>query len=125
MEGEAGRYCAVSEVLVPPPPMPYQDRMPGRCYVKYGSPEDAAKGACLTRAPAAAAGCGVLSLGACRGAPAHGADCCNLLLPPSPRLAGFAVFHGRTLDGNVVKAAYVPEEEYARAAAGEWVSKQK
>lgn len=45
--------------------------------------------------------------------------------PTNPDAAGHAVFHGRTLDGNVIKASYVPEEEYSRAAAGEWVSKAR
>lgn len=38
--------------------------------------------------------------------------------------AGHAVFDGRTLEGHAIKATYVLEDEYARAAAGEWVNKQ-
>lgn len=34
------------------------------------------------------------------------------------------VFDGRTLDGNTIKATFVSEDEFARAAHGEWVSKQ-
>ncbi|KAI7840349.1 hypothetical protein COHA_006131 [Chlorella ohadii] len=76
---EAAKYGNVSGVYVAIPTAQVQDLMPGRCYIKYGSVEDAKK--------------------------------------------GHAVFHGRTLDGNVIKASYVPEDEYSRAAAGEWVSK--
>jgi hypothetical protein len=35
------------------------------------------------------------------------------------------VFDGRTLDDNVIKASYVLDDEWARATAGEWVSKQR
>lgn len=31
------------------------------------------------------------------------------------------MFDGRTLDGNKIKASYVAEDEYGRAAAGEWI----
>ena len=41
---EASRYGQVGGVYVASPTAAVQDLMPGRCYVKYGSPEDAAKG---------------------------------------------------------------------------------
>ena len=39
--------------------------------------------------------------------------------------AGQLVFHSRTLDDNAIKAGYVLEEEYQRAASGEWVPKHR
>lgn len=44
MYEEAARYGQVGGVYVACPTASVQDLMPGRCYVKYGSPEDAAKG---------------------------------------------------------------------------------
>lgn len=76
---EAAKYGSVSGVVVPTPTPQVQDLMPGRCYIRYASPEDAAKG----------------------------------------QLA----FHTRTLDDHVIKASFVPEEEYSRAQGGEWVLK--
>ena len=32
-----------------------------------------------------------------------------------------AVFHGRQFDGNEISATYVGDDEFARAAAGQWV----
>jgi splicing factor U2AF subunit len=80
VQEEAARYGSVEQVAVPPPTPAVQDLMPGRCYVKYATSQDAEKGK--------------------------------------------AVFEGRTLDGNAIKASFVLEEEWQRAAAGEWVSKQ-
>ncbi|EFN58712.1 hypothetical protein CHLNCDRAFT_50180 [Chlorella variabilis] len=77
---EAAKHGAVAAVVVPPPTAWVQDLMPGRCYIKYETAEDAQKGK--------------------------------------------VVFDGRTLDGNTIKAMFVQEEEFQRAAAGEWVSKQ-
>lgn len=77
---EAAKFGSVTGVVVAVPGPQVQDLMPGRCYVRFGTPEEAQKGK--------------------------------------------LVFDGRTLDDNVIKAGYVSEEEYARAAAGEWVSKQ-
>lgn len=44
--------------------------------------------------------------------------CCP---PPAGQLA----FHTRTLDDHVIKASFVPEEEYSRAQGGEWVLKHR
>lgn len=41
---EAAKYGSVSGVVVPTPTPQVQDLMPGRCYIRYASPEDAAKG---------------------------------------------------------------------------------
>ncbi|PSC72638.1 splicing factor u2af 65 kda [Micractinium conductrix] len=76
---EAAKHGEVKGVVVPTPTAQVQDLMPGRCYIKYASPEDCAKGQ--------------------------------------------LVFHSRTLDDNAIKAGYVLEEEYQRAASGEWVPK--
>ncbi|KAL4432874.1 hypothetical protein ABPG77_008200 [Micractinium sp. CCAP 211/92] len=76
---EAAKYGSVSGVVVATPTPQVQDLMPGRCYIRYNTPEDAAKG----------------------------------------QLA----FHTRTLDDNVIKALFVPEEEFSRAQGGEWVFK--
>jgi hypothetical protein len=45
VRAEAGKFGQVVEVVVPPPGPYVQDLMPGRCYVKYATPEDAQKGA--------------------------------------------------------------------------------
>lgn len=44
---------------------------------------------------------------------------------PSPLPAGQLAFHTRTLDDNVIKALFVPEEEYGAAQGGEWVLKHR
>ena len=41
---EAAKYGNVAGVYVATPTAGVQDLMPGRCYIKYGSPEEAAKG---------------------------------------------------------------------------------
>lgn len=41
---EAAKHGEVKGVVVPTPTAQVQDLMPGRCYIKYASPEDCAKG---------------------------------------------------------------------------------
>lgn len=138
---EAAKYGNVSGVYVAIPTAQVQDLMPGRCYIKYGSVEDAKKGGWgaagwaqlrLARGGKAA----VLSCAAAQAQAGIAWECSWWPVrhswraphpPAAPPLhpAGHAVFHGRTLDGNVIKASYVPEDEYSRAAAGEWVSKAR
>ena len=47
------------------------------------------------------------------------------LTPSPPALPpGLAVFNGRELDGHVIRASHATLDEWQRAEAGEWVSKQ-
>lgn len=46
---EAAKYGSVSGVVVATPTPQVQDLMPGRCYIRYNTPEDAAKGAARDR----------------------------------------------------------------------------
>ena len=41
---EASKHGNVTGVCVPTPPHSVQDLMPGRCYIRYASPDDARKG---------------------------------------------------------------------------------
>jgi hypothetical protein len=41
---EAAQHGNVTGVCVPIPPDSVQDLMPGRCYIRYASPDDAKKG---------------------------------------------------------------------------------
>ena len=50
---------------------------------------------------------------------------CPRPCPPPCTIAAHSLFDGRTLDDNKIRACYVPEEEWARSEAGEWVTKQR
>lgn len=43
---EAAKHGSVTGVCVPQPPDTVQDLQPGRCYIRYTTPEDAKKGGC-------------------------------------------------------------------------------
>ena len=116
---EASKYGAVEGVYVAAPTAHVQDLMPGRAYVKYGSTKDATTGAWQV----AGAGSGRACMSGCNTGCSTGMCAAKGVAPAL--LAGKAVFDGRTLDGNTVKAVFVTEEEYARAASGEWVVRQR
>lgn len=77
MQEEAARYGSVEQVAVPPPTPAVQDLMPGRCYVKYATSQDAEKGE-----PRRGAGQAVWTLHPCAAVP----PLCRRPASPRPAL---------------------------------------